>query len=227
MPTPKGRIWRANSSTRQGTPIRCRVRACARPAIPPPAGPGCQSIAVWQSRRAQGYRPSARSGWRPRPPLTRRRRPMRGCPCRHVHRVRSALASRSQPTAGRRRGHRQACARSHFPTRALRVAGGVQRNDHPFGELAEMVRDGRRRLLIPVGKAPGISDMDRRKEDIVDAGFEEDRGQFSKTAKLIGPRNPKPRQMTASGSGRDIFGKRSKRIGSITCPTARRATWVP
>lgn len=49
-------------------------------------------------------------------------------------------------------------------------------------------------------------------------------GQYSNASSWIGPRNPKPRQITASGSGSDMFGKRSKSRGSMTCTKARRAT---
>ena len=47
------------------------------------------------------------------------------------------------------------------------------------------------------------------------------------TGICTGPRKPNPRQITASVSGIDISGNRSKRTGNIICPTARRATCVP
>ena len=47
------------------------------------------------------------------------------------------------------------------------------------------------------------------------------------TGICVGPRNPKPRQMTSSRSGMVMSGNLSNSIGSITCATARRATCVP
>ena len=49
----------------------------------------------------------------------------------------------------------------------------------------------------------------------------------SLTGICVGPRNPKPRQITSSRSGMVMSGNLSNSIGSITCATARRATCVP
>ncbi len=111
----------------------------------------------------------------------------------------------------------------------LLVADGVERGDDAFCEACEMAQNIACKLGVPVINPMGLRHMGERKKNIFGGRFEGCHGRryFSKTGICTGPRKPKPRQMTASVSGISILGKRSNRIGSITLPTARRATWVP